>query len=103
MPVAGSSSPLSSMYRLEHSETYEVPTPFVEEYRVTANAATFARAYANFFRAFTEPVLRIAFASCADVNALVSDIFSRAERLIRENPEAYMYHYVSVAALMTRL
>lgn len=95
--------PLSSMYRLERSETYEVTTPFVEDYRTTGDAATFAQAYTNFFRAFTEPVLRIAFSSCADIDALVSDVFSGAERLIRENPDAYMYQYVCVAALMTRL
>ena len=91
------------MYRLERSETYEVTTPFVEDYRTTGDAATFAQAYTNFFRAFTEPVLRIAFSSCADIDALVSDVFSGAERLIRENPDAYMYQYVCVAALMTRL
>jgi gibberellin A4 carboxyl methyltransferase len=103
MPVVESTSPLSSMYRLERSETYEVTTPFVEDYRTTGDAATFAQAYTNFFRAFTEPVLRIAFSSCADIDALVSDVFSGAERLIRENPDTYMYHYVCVAALMTRL
>ena len=59
------------MYRLERSETYEVTTPFVEDYRTTGDAATFAQAYTNFFRAFTEPVLRIAFSSCADIDALV--------------------------------
>jgi hypothetical protein len=91
------------MYRLEHSETYQVITPFVEDYRTTGDAVAFAQAYTNFFRAFIEPVLRIAFSSCADIDALVSDIFSGAERLIREDPEDYMYHYVCVAALMTRL
>ena len=102
-PVAGPNSSHSSMYRLERSETYEVKTPFVEEYRATGDAGRYAHAFTNFFRAFTEPVLRIAFSAHGDIDALVSDIFSRAERLIRENPESYDYHYVCVAALMTRL
>jgi gibberellin A4 carboxyl methyltransferase len=102
-PVAGPISSHSSMYRLERSETYEIKTPFVEEYQATGDAGTFARAFTNFFRAFTEPVLRIAFAAHADIDALVSDIFSRVERLIRENPERYDFHYICVAALMTRL
>ena len=41
----------------KRSKTYEVTTPFVEDYRTTGDAATFEQAYTNFFRAFTEPVL----------------------------------------------
>jgi hypothetical protein len=77
--------------------------PFVEDYSSTGDAAAFARAFVGFFRAFTEPVLRIAFSSCGDIDALVSDIFSNAERLIRGNPEAYKFQYFCVASLMTRL
>jgi hypothetical protein len=102
-PVARPNSSHSSMYRLERSETYEIKTPFVEEYRATTDAGRYARAFTDFFRAFTEPVLRIAFSAHADIDVLVCDIFSRAERLIRENPESYDFHYVCVAALMTRL
>jgi gibberellin A4 carboxyl methyltransferase len=102
-PIAERNSQLPSLYRLERAETYEVKTPFVEDYRATGDGAAFARAFTAFFRAFTEPVIRIAFASCADLDALVSDIFSHAERLIFEDPEAYMFHYVCVASLMTRL
>jgi len=102
-PVADTNSSHSSTYRLERSEAYEIKTPFVEKYRATTDAGRYARAFTDFFRAFTEPVLRIAFLAHADIDALVSDIFSRAERLIRENPEGYDYHYVCVAALMTRL
>ena len=102
-PVAETNSSHSSMYRLERSETYEIKTPFVEEYRTTIDVGRYARAFTDFFRAFTEPALRIAFSAHADIDALVSDIFSRAERLIGEKPESYDYRYVCVAALMTRL
>jgi hypothetical protein len=102
-PVANSTSPLSSIYRLKRAQTYETRVPFIEDYRATGDAATYAQAFTNFFRAFTEPVLRIAFLSCADIEALVSDVFSRAERLIRENPKDYMFDQICVAALMTRL
>jgi gibberellin A4 carboxyl methyltransferase len=102
-PVTEPSSPLSSLYRLEHAEAYDVKTPFVEDYSSTGDAAAFARAFVGFFRAFTEPVLRIAFSSCGDIDALVSDIFTNAERLIHGNPEAYKFQYLCVASLMTRL
>jgi hypothetical protein len=102
-PVAEPNSSLYSMYRLERSQTYEVKTPFIEDYRAKGDAAMFAQAFTNFVRAFTEPVLRIAFSSCTDIDVLVSDIFSGVERLIRKHPEAYMFEHVCLAALMTRL
>jgi cyclopropane-fatty-acyl-phospholipid synthase len=102
-PVAEPNSSHSSMYRLDRSETYEVKTPFIEEYRATGDAGRFARAFTDFLRAFTEPVLRIAFSAHADIDVIVSDIFSVLERLIRENPETYIFRHVCIAALMTRL
>src|SRR5262249_8200953 len=73
--VAEPDAPLSSLYRLDRAETYEVKAPFVEDFRAGGDAASFARAFTNFFRAFTEPVLRTAFSSSADIDGLVSDIF----------------------------
>jgi gibberellin A4 carboxyl methyltransferase len=43
-PVAEPISSHSSIFRLERSEIYEIKTPFVEEYRGTRDAGTFARA-----------------------------------------------------------
>ncbi len=101
--VAETSSALSGLYRLERAETHESQTPFVEDYRATGDAAAYAGAFTSFFRAFTEPVLRMAFSRHADIDVLVGDIYSSCERLIREDPTAYMFRYISVAALMTRL
>ena len=75
--------------------------PFVEDFRRTGDIAGFARSYTDFFRAFTEPVLRAAFAA-KDPERLADEVFARAERLVREHPERYEFHYVSVAALLTR-
>jgi hypothetical protein len=99
-PVAAPNAPLAGLFRLERAETYEAGVPFVETFRRTGDAAAFARSYTDFFRAFTEPVLRAAFPARA---TLADDVFARAERLIREHPERYEFHYVSVAALLTRL
>jgi SAM dependent carboxyl methyltransferase len=100
-PVAGPDARLASLFRLERAETYEVEVPFVEQFRRTGDAATFARSCTDFFRAFTEPVLRAAFPD-REPDRLVDDVFARAERLIRDHPERYEFHYVSVAALLTR-
>ncbi len=92
----------AGLFRLDHAETYEVPVPFVEEFEQSGDVARFAAGYTRFFRAFTEPVVRLAFAARADLESLVAETFERAERLIRDDPDRYEFHYVAVAALMTR-
>jgi len=101
-PVVGPAAPLGAVFRLERAETYEVEVPFVRDFRQSGDAATFAARYTGFFRAFCEPVLRQAFPR-PDVDQLADTIFDRAERMIRDHPERYEFHYVSVAMLLTRL
>jgi gibberellin A4 carboxyl methyltransferase len=100
-PVATPEASLAPLFQLDRAKTYEVEVPFVEEFRRSGDAAAFARSYTDFFRAFTEPVLRAAFATRHPAR-LAHDVFARAERLIRDHPERYEFHYLSVAALMTR-
>jgi gibberellin A4 carboxyl methyltransferase len=102
-PINAPDARLSPLYRLDHAEAYYVKIPFVENYLTSGDAAAFARAFTNFFRAFTEPVLRIAFSSHGDIENLVNDIYAVAERRIREEPQEYKFQYVGVAALLTRL
>jgi cyclopropane-fatty-acyl-phospholipid synthase len=99
--VTGPGARLAPLFRLDRAETYQVEVPFVEEFRHSGDAAAFARSYTDFFRAFTEHVLQAAFPT-PDPARLADDVFTRAERLIRDHPERYELHYVSVAALMTK-
>lgn len=101
-PDAGSRLTLASHFRLDRAETYEVTVPFVEAFRRTGDAARFAKDYTDFFRAFTEPVLRSAFAAHSDLDRLTNDVFERAERLIRHHPDRYEFHYLAIAMLLTR-
>ena len=101
-PFAAADAPLRPLFRLERAETYEVEVPFVAEFRRTGDAAAYAKRFTDFFRAFTEPVLRAAFPA-REPDRFADNIFGRAERLVREHPERYEFHYVSVAVLLTRL
>lgn len=101
-PVTGPDASLAHLFQLERAETYEVPVPFVEDFQKSGETKVFARDYTNFYRAFTEPVLRENFADHADVDRLVSEVYGRAERLIGDHPDRYEFHFVSVAALLTR-
>jgi S-adenosylmethionine-dependent carboxyl methyltransferase len=101
-PFKNQDSEVSDLFTLERSEVYEVPVPFVQEYEKTGDINTYAAAYTNFFRAFTEAVLRLNFAENPLLDALVEFVFERSEQLVRQYPERYEFHYVAVAALLTR-
>ncbi len=101
-PLTSGVGGLKDLYDVDRAETDEVPVSFVEELRHGGDAAAYAPGFTNFFRAFTEPVLRVSFAEHPSLDALIDDVYGRAERLVRDDPVAYDFHYVAVAALLTR-
>lgn len=100
-PLAGGTE-LSANYELNRSESYEVPVPFVEAYEADGDLNRYAKAYVDFFRAFTEAVLRLALGARPDLNEVIESIYSRAEVLLKANPDLYPFRYVAVAALLTK-
>lgn len=102
-PVAGEGAPLAGLYSLDRAETYEVPVPFNDEYARTGDLDRFAADYTNFYRAFTEPVLRLGFAGHDDIDGFVADVYGRSERRLKDDPDRYPFRYVAVAMLLTRL
>lgn len=101
-PFSDKASPLSDLFTLERAETYEVPVPFVETFHETGDVAQYAAAYTDFFRAFTEEVLRLNFADHPDLQGLVDYVYARAQSRVRADPDRYPFHYVAIAALLTR-
>ncbi|MEX0349613.1 MAG: hypothetical protein AB3N15_09330 [Paracoccaceae bacterium] len=97
-----SNSGLSALFTLDRSELYEIPVSFVEAYRKSGDVATYAQAYTNFFRAFTETSLRLNLSDSADLEGLVRFIYTRAEERVREMPERYPFNYIAMALLLTR-
>ncbi len=97
-PIAEAGLP----FTIDKKATYEAPVPFVEDFAANGDLAAYARDYTNFHRAFTEAVLRLAFAGHGELDSLVEDVYARAERLIAEAPERYPFTYVAIAALLTR-
>lgn len=100
--VAPAKAQAAPLFRVERAETYEIAVPFVETFRQTGDRALYAREFTEFFRAFTEPVLRLSFAAHPQLERLISDIYDRAERLVREHPERYEFRYIAVAMLLTK-
>ncbi|HEY2533610.1 MAG TPA: hypothetical protein VGJ20_37730 [Xanthobacteraceae bacterium] len=89
-------------FRIDRQATYEAPVPFNEHFARSGNVEVYAREYTNFLRAFTEGVLQIGFADSPEVDSLISEIYTRVERLVRDTPERYPFSYVAIATLMTR-
>lgn len=100
--VATPDSPLGALFRLNRAETHNVPVPFVEEFRSTGDEAKYVSAYVNYFRAFTEPMLRMTFADRPNLDRTIEEIFAHIEALIRSDPDQYDLQFISVAALLTR-
>lgn len=88
---------------MDRAESYEVPVPFVEDFKQTGDIATYASAYVQFLRAFTEPVLRLALDENPKAQKIVDGIYVRIEQLLMEHPERYPFNYVSAAAMLSRL
>lgn len=99
--VSGPDASLSHLYELDRAGAYESPVSFNEARAAGGDIAAYARDYTNFFRAFTEAVLCAAFPD-KEPQSFANDIFARAERRVREDPDAYPFRYVSVAMLLTR-
>lgn len=93
---------LAGLYELDRAESYEIPVPFVEAYKADGDLDRYAKAYVDFFRAFTEAVLRLALGARPDLDEVVESIYSGAEDLLRANPDLYPFRYVAVATLLTK-
>jgi len=101
-PVTAPRAQCAGLFRMERVESYEVPVPFVEDYRGSRDVDIYADAFTNFFRAFTEPVLRLHLGDDPDPSAVIASIYDRIEELLRARPERYPFHYVAHAMLLTR-
>jgi hypothetical protein len=102
-PVVRDDSPLAGCYRVERVESMEVPVPFNRRREQSADVSAYAGEFAGFLRAFTEPILRQAFSDQTDREDLIEEVYRRVQALITANPADYEFHYVQVAALLTRL
>ncbi|WP_372574455.1 hypothetical protein [Ruegeria jejuensis] len=101
-PFEDSNSDLNTLFMRERSELYEIPVSFVDAFQQNGDVATYAKAYTDFFRAFTETSLRLNLADSADLEGLLRYIYARAEQRVCETPERYPFNYIAMAVLLTR-
>ncbi len=101
-PLQDASLGVAELYALDRTKAYEIEVPFNRQYRSDGDLDRYARDYVNFFRAFSETVLRNALPESPDREELVNRIYARAESLLKATPESYPFRYAAVAMLLTR-
>jgi hypothetical protein len=102
-PLDRDGSPVQGAYRVARAESREVPTPFVEQFHRTGDAAAYAVAYCNFLRACSEPVIAAGLVGPDGDPTLTTALYERVRERLLAEPERYLFHNLEVAVLLTRV
>jgi hypothetical protein len=101
-PLRREDSPLRGAFAVDRAGEFEVPTPFVVEFRRRGDVPAFATAYTGFLRAISEPVVRAALNQPEREAATVETLYERIRARLLAEPGRYTFRYIVVAALLTR-
>jgi gibberellin A4 carboxyl methyltransferase len=101
-PVAGANPGLAERFRLDRVDSMEVTVPFNQRLERTGDVPAYAREFTEFLRAFTEPIVRMTFAEEPALDSLIVDLYSGVEARLAADPSGYAFHYIQVAALLTK-
>lgn len=94
---------LSKAFRVEKAESREVPVPFNVTLTDTGDKATWAHSYTGFLRAFTDSILASALPDNLPRADTLDRIYQQVEQRLVSDSARYEFHYISVAALLTRI
>jgi hypothetical protein len=101
-PLEQEASPVRGAFAVDRARALEVPIPFIAEFQRGGDVAAYAGAYTGFLRAISEPVARAAFGQPANEAGTVDHLYERIRARLLAEPERYVWHYIMVAALLTR-
>jgi hypothetical protein len=94
---------LAGFFRIEKAESREVPVPFNAALEDTGDITTWADSYTGFLRAFTEAILASALPDNICRTDMLNAIYQRVKQQLASDPARYEFHYISIAALLTRI
>jgi cyclopropane-fatty-acyl-phospholipid synthase len=101
-PLDIQDSPVRAAFAIDRAEALELPTPFLVALR-SGNVAAFADAYTGFIRAVSEPIVKAALQQPGEEEVMVERLYERIRARLLTEPERYLFRYIVVAALLTRL
>lgn len=102
----GPGSSLSNHLRLLEHQPAVLTDPYFEAYRENGDAQAFARAYASFLRAFSEPCLFKNLPgqrTAAELQRLTDSFYGKVEMRIAQKPEAYVCRWQLMLLRIARL
>jgi hypothetical protein len=102
-PVIESDGQFQHKFRVDRVESLEIPVPFQERLAESGDVLVFGGEYTAFLRAITEPILSASFANLAGLGDLLDDVYRRVRNRLIADPAGYEFHFIEVAALLTRL
>jgi hypothetical protein len=102
-PLERADSPVRGAFAVDRAATLEAPTPFIVEFRRGGDVAAYAEAYTGFLRAISEPVVRAALSRPQENAVTVDNLYERIRARLLAEPERYLWRYIVVAALLTRI
>jgi gibberellin A4 carboxyl methyltransferase len=102
-PVVREDSPIAGRFQVDRVESMEVAVPFTQRWEQSGDVTAYAEEFTGFLRAFSEPILRQSFADQTDLENLLGSVYERVRARLAADPTDYEFHYIQVAALLTRL
>jgi len=94
---------LSRAFRVEKAESREVPVPFNVALAETGDVDEWAGRYTGFLRAFTEAIVASTLPDDLSGSNILDMLYRRVEQRLIADTARYEFHYISVAALLTRV
>ncbi|OQK18746.1 cyclopropane-fatty-acyl-phospholipid synthase [Methyloprofundus sedimenti] len=101
-PIA-TDAQLAKSFRIDKAETCEVSVPFNVALSDNGDIAAWSRSYTGFLRAFTEAILASALPGDLPLGDTLDKIYHQVEHRLAADPARYEFHYISIAALLTRV
>ena len=90
-------------FRVDKAEARECRVPFNEEFARSGDPCVWAKSYAGFIRAFSEPVVTAGLPNTPDRPQLVEELYDRMVNRFAADHERYEFHFISLGALLTRV
>jgi len=97
-----SDSDIARAFRVEKSSSEEIAAPFNVALQETGDVRAWSSSYANFLRAFTEPIVLTALPNDSREAEIIDNIYSTVEERLTADPDRYQFHYISLGVLLTR-
>ena len=101
-PVAGGNTDVVKLFTIDKADSMDVPVPFNQRLEQTGDGRAYAREFTDFMRAFTEPIIRMTFVNEPQLDSLIVELYSKVESRLAADPSGYAFHFIQVAALLTR-